>query len=346
MTNKIAIAFACLGFASAAGAADINFDQGVDIKSAIEQAKNSDIKAPYPYYGPHRVRYSRDCRSFSFGSGMAQSSERAYLSSTEYIEECRFIPAPPPPPPPPQVPGTPPANPGNNPKPGQPGGQPHPKNINDGPHGSYSYQGSYGGQQGTWNCHERTGQVFRATAQMNLPERQLYPWENETFEACMEADRVQLDVRQSPYRYNIDRQGMFDLTFNLTALYRSPTAPDANGLSLAKFFYRDGKFVMDINDAWAREYAGEKVVVKVELMKDGFLFFNSSKGEKEFTLDVNGAYEIAFAENELTKTREYVDDSGDVRGQKKYYVKWGFKRVGSVSTQDYVKKGSTDKIPV
>jgi hypothetical protein len=348
MNNKLIVALACFGFTANAGA-EVNFNQGVDVTSAIEQAKAADVKGPYPYYGPHRVRYSRECKDFSFGaSGLAQSSGREYLSSTEYIEECRFIPNPPPPPP------TPPVQPPNGPKPPKPG---HPKDYNpgypgqpgyndnsSGPHGNYSYAGSQGGQQGTYYCHERIGQTFRATAQLNIAARQLFPWENERFEVCMEASRVDFETRTSPYRYSVDRQGLYDLTFNLTPNYRVPTAPDANGLSAVTWAFRDGKFVLNVSDRWASYYAGEKVVIKVELIKDGFLFFNSSQGEKEFTFDVSNGYELAFVEGDLQKTASYVDTSNDMRGPKKFFVKWGFKRVGSVSTQDYVNKGSTDKI--
>ncbi|PKM97823.1 MAG: hypothetical protein CVU79_06310 [Elusimicrobia bacterium HGW-Elusimicrobia-3] len=340
----------------------MNFDQGVDIKSAIEQAVNSDVKAPYPYYGPQRVRFSKECRSFSFGPGdFAQASERAYLSSTEYIEECRFVPKPPPPPPPPpQVnpngpkPPKPPQTNPNGPKPPKPG-NPKAADVKDyypgqpgyddnGPHGNYSYEGHYGNQQGTWHCRERRGREFRATAQVNVAPRRMYPWESERFEVCMQADRVELETSHSPYRYYVDRQGLYDVTFNLTPNYRVPTAPDSAGLYSAAFAFRDGKFTLSVNDRWAREYAGEKVTIKVELMKDGFLFFNSSQGEKEFTFDAANNYELAFAEGDLQKTADYADASGDLRGPKKFYVKWGFRRVGSVSTGEYVNKGSTDKI--
>jgi hypothetical protein len=365
MVNKIIAALACLGFTASAGA-EVNFDQGIDVKSVMEQAANSDVRAPYPYYGHNRVRYSKDCRSFNFGpSQFAQASERAYLTSTEYIEECRFVPNPPKPPtPPPHVnpnpngpkPPKPPNNGGNN---GHNNGgnnghnngnnNGHPKDIdardiNNGPHGNYSYSGNQHGQQGSWHCRERRGREYRATAQMNIAPRQLFPWESESFNVCMEADRLDLDQRQSPYRYHVSRQGMYDVTFNLTPNYRTPTAPDSNGLYSSAFAFRDGKFVLNVGDRWASEYAGERVEIKVELFKDGFLFFNSSQGEKTFTLDAATGYELAFAEGDLTKNKDFVDDSGDMRGPKKFYAKWGFRRLGSVSTSEYVNKGSTDKI--
>ena len=195
-----------------------------------------------------------------------------------------------------------------------------------------------------FRSHERRGREYRATAQVNVAPRQMYPWESERFEVCMEAERVELETRHSPYRYYVDRQGLYDVTFNLTPNYRTPTAPDKEGLYSTAFAFRDGKFVLNVSDRWAREYAGEKVLIKVELMKDGFLFFNSSQGEKEFTFDAANGYTVAFAEGDLQKTAAYADASGDLRGPKKFYVKWGFRRVGSVSTNEYVNKGSTDKI--
>ncbi len=345
MTNKIVVALACLGFAASAGA-EVNFDQNLDVKSVVDQAKSVDVKSPYPGYGPHRVRYSRECKNFGFApSPFAQSSGREYISSTEYIEECRFIPAPPNPPlpPPPPRPNKSKAASEKDYYPGQPGYPGY--NGNDyGPHGDYDYPGNFGGQQGQWHCRERIGQVFRATAQVNLAPRQLFPWESESFAVCMEGQRVDFETRNSPYSYSVDRQGLFDLTFNLTPNYRRPTPPDASGLNLSSFAFRDGKFVMAIGDRWAAEYAGEKVEIQVELMKDGFLFFNSSKGKKTFTLDTAASYELAFNEGDLVKDKDFVDDSGDMRGPKKFYVKWGFRRIGSISTNDYMKKGDTDKI--
>lgn len=358
MLNKLVAVFACLGFVAQAGA-EVNFDQGIDVKSVIEQAKNSDLKAPYPYYGPQRVRYSRECKNFTYSGGFAQASERVLLQSTEFIEECRFVPNPPPPPPLPPNPGQP-GNPGGHPgqphqkdfNPGQPGfpgdhpvGHPggYPNNHEDGPN-SYTYPGSQHGQQGTYYCHERPGRSFRSTAQVNLPERQMFPWESETFEVCQEADRQDFETRNSPYHYTVGREGFLDVTYKLTPQYRTPTAPDSNGLGLVSWSVRDGKFVLSVSERWAQYYAGEKVAIKVELIKDGFLFFNTSLGEKEFTFDTANGYELVFVEGDMVKTKDFVDTGSDMRGPKKFSVKWGFRRIGSVSNGDYIKKGDTDKI--
>ena len=365
-TNKLFVAFACLGLVTTASA-EVNFDKGIDVKSVIEQAGKTDsTKGFYPQPGDtHSVRFSRDCKSFSFGaSAYPISSQRVSLESTEYIEECHFVPAPPPVNPPNNG-GDHGGQPGNHGGPGgDHGGQPgnhggpggdhggpggHHKDFTetkgfDGPHPDHSYN-DQNGQNGNWQCHERPGRTLRNSAQLNIAQRQLFPWESESFNVCMEGDRVDFNTGSSPYSYGVDRVGMYDLTFNLTPNYRVATAPDSNGMSLASFSFKDGKFTLNVNDMWAAEYAGEQVAIKVDLVKDGFLFFNSDKGSKTFTMDAAGNYTLVFAEGDMQKNKDFMDDSAD-KGPSKYFVKWGFQRLGKVSTNNYVDKGKTDKIPV
>jgi len=355
--RKILAALACLGLAGAAKA-EVDFDRGIDVKDVIEQARSSDVKSPYPYYGPHRVRYSRDCRNFNYSNGDPQSSEKVYLESVEYIEDCRFTPKPPPSPAPPPQPGHNPGppNPHGQPKasevkdyyPGQPGYQYH--SGDSGPHGNYSYIGNYGGQEGIWYCHERIGRTFRATAQLNVPARQMYPWESESFEVCQQGDRQDFITRHSPYRYSVGRNGFYDVAYDLTPTYRSPTAPDPEGLTAVSLAFRDGKFVLDVADRWVSYYAGEKLMIEVELFKDGVAFFNTSKGKKQFLLETAPSYELVFAESELEKPEsgpnpdDPLDIFKDARGARRYFVKWGFKRIGAVSTDRFMDKGKTGKV--
>ena len=91
--------------------------------------------------------------------------------------------------------------------------------------------------------------------------------------------------------------------------------------------------------------AGEQAAIKVKLFKDGWWFFDSNKGEKTFTVNTAGSYELAFTEKDLTKNKDLMDD-GSEKGATKYFVKWGFKRIGKVSTDACVDKGRTPKIPL
>ena len=239
-------------------------------------------------------------------------SDRVRLESVEYVEECHYVPDPPPPP-----------------QPGHPG---HPPKLNE------------KGMQ----CMERPHDVFRRTVQLSMAPRQLLPWENDSFEVCIEGPRVDMRTREAAYSYDISEMGQYDVRYELTPRYKVPTAPDRNGLSAGAFSFADGRFTFKVAERWAQEYAGEKVAIKVELYKDGFLFFNSLKGEKEFTFDTAAGYELNFSEGELDKTHvvQPADPFPLNRGPKKYYLHWSFHRIGGTSTGEKVKKDSTDKIEV
>ncbi|MDO8803497.1 MAG: hypothetical protein Q7R35_03615 [Elusimicrobiota bacterium] len=340
MNNKLIAALVCFGMTGIAGAADVDFDKGVDVSKAIEQAATLDYPYPgqpgfgnhqpgqwdnnnfYNYPGPYQghVRYTRDCHTFNFGpSGGSLQSEAVRLESVEYVQECHYVPDPPQP---------------HNP--GQPGGHPggpghHPKEA-----------AATKGMQ----CYERPHDVFRRTAQINIAPRQLLPWERDSFEVCIDGPRMDIRTRSAAYGYNISEIGQYDVRYELTPTYKIATAPDHNGLAAGEFSYADGKFTLKVSEKWAQEYAGEKVAIKVELYKDGFLFFNTFKGDKEFTFDTANGYEMVFAESELNTSKAMMTPEDNTRGPKKFYAKWGFKRIGNISTGEFVKKDATAKIPV
>jgi len=54
------------------------------------------------------------------------------------------------------------------------------------------------------------------------------------------------------------------------------------------------------------------------------------------------ANNTTFSEKDLVKP-EAVDNN-DLRGAKKYFLKWGFKRLGPISRDNFVRKGKTPVI--
>lgn len=339
MNKKLVAALVCLGFAASARA-EVNFDQGVDAKSVAKDAAAIDLKWNNgPYWGPgihpgpmpHHMSYSRDCHTFTFGAGSSVMSERVYLDSTEWVEECYYVPDPPPP-----------HNP--NQPPHHPGQPPHHRTL-----AAAVDSADTKGMQ----CHQRPGQVFRRTAQLSIGERRLLPWENERFEVCLEGPYINLDIEKQAYTYSVSQQGDYDVQYKLTPGGKIAMSPDSDGLSNGGFSMANGRFNLQVNDRWAAEYAGEKVAIRVELYKDGFWFFDSYKGKKEFTFDAAQGYQVSFAENELDTSKSFSADfdpsksftPGDPgRGATKYFVKWSFRRVGSISTGEWMDKGKTDKI--
>jgi len=289
MKLNIIAAFALLGFAGNAGA-EMDFDKGADVKSALTQA--ADVKAPEAK-AARFGRYSRDCSRFTFdATGAEATSAKVSLASTEYVQECHpsgggYIPGP-----------------------------------NGGP-GSYV--------PGPQNCYERPGTTWRQSAQVHIAARALLPWENESFEVCMEGPWLTLNVLDGAYKYSVGRTGDYDTLFNLVPQHKVAMKPDGNGVNMTAFSYDPAsrKFKVSLSDKWAKEYAGEKVVVKVELKRDIPNWFDTALGAKEFTFDAAPAYELEFSAADLNKAAL------------KYYLKWGFKRVGPISRDSYMEKGET-----
>lgn len=307
MKKAILAALVVTGFAAAA-AAQAGFDQSLGAKEVVAIAAQADLEVPAAP-AANRVNYSRDCVRFTFGPEDAGAlTEKVYLRSTQYETVC------------------------------------HTQYVQQchtvtGPNGQPQQVCSNVPQQ---VCSERPGMTWYEYGQIRMADRKLFPWEKETFEMCLQGPWLDLYVNSAGYRYTAKREGNSGYTlFTLAAHEKVAMKADEDGVNYAGFEFKDGKFVFKASDKWAKEYAGEKIAIKVELYKDNALFFDTFKGEKEFTFDAAASYEMAFSEDELTKPE--ADPADGMRGAKKYFLKWGFKRVGSISKDNFIKK---DKTPV
>lgn len=200
--------------------------------------------------------------------------------------------------------------------------------------------GPNGTQVPQQHCSERPGMTWHQYGQIKLNPRKLFPWERENFEICLQGPWMDLYANAVAYKYSAKREGNYDTLFVLTPKEKTAMRPDEDGISYVDFSYAGGKFTLKAADKWAKEYAGEKVAIKVELYKDNALFFDTFKGEKEFTFDAAAGYAMTFDEKDLAKPE--ADD--DFRAAKKYFVKWGFKRLGAISKDTFIKKDRTPSI--
>jgi hypothetical protein len=292
MKMNVIAALALLGFAGRAGA-EVKFDQGVDLQGALSQA--ADVKIPEARV-PYFTRYTRDCSRFTFdATGAEATSARVNLASTEYVQDCH--------------------NTGGYYVPG-PNGQP----------GHYV--------PGHQDCYERPGQTWRQSAQVHIAARALLPWERETVDVCLEGPWLSLNVVDGAYKYKVTQTGNFDVTFDLAPLQKTAMKPDLDGVNMTAFSYDPAskKFKVTLADKWAKEYAGEKLGVKIELRRDVANWFDSSLGSKEFSFDAAPEYGFEFSAPELDK------------GAKKYYLKWSFRRLGAVSKDAWMEKGETIRL--
>ncbi|KAF0124312.1 MAG: hypothetical protein FD189_2481 [Elusimicrobia bacterium] len=310
---KIAIITLIAAGLAPANAAEIDFDRGADVKAAIESSseRSAELPAADKYLG--HSRYTRDCARFSFGPAAGEHlSERVRLSSTEFVEYC----------------------------------------YNTGPAGGHYVPGPNGtpghyvpaGPSGH-HCVERPGQTWYESARVLVKARDLKPWEREAVEVCLEGPFMDLRVLEGGYKYSVRKTGNYDTLFELTPGKRTPMSPDKEGLYEADFRHENGKYHFTVSDKWGGEYAGEKVAIKVELFRDNPNWFDSNKGGKEFVFDAARGYSMEFSEAELDRSKASGQDE-EFRGAKKYYLKWGFKRLGSISKDTFVKKGQTGRVEV
>ena len=196
------------------------------------------------------------------------------------------------------------------------------------------------------NCYERPGMTWSEAGQIKIAARALLPWERESFDICLNGPWMDLYVNAAGYKYSARREGNYETLFVLTPQNKIAMKSDENGLSAGAFSYADGKYTFTVNDKWAKEYAGEKVAIKLDLYKDNPNWFDGYKGSKEFTFDAAEGYKMTFSEKDMEKPEAPDTSFNDLRGAKKFYVKWGFKRVGAVSKDNFVKKGETPSIDI
>src|SRR3989338_1590880 len=87
MKISVITAAVLVSFAGTSGA-QVNFDQGADLKGVIDQAVSAPVQLPEAK-GQRFSRYTRDCSRFTFdATGAEATSEKVSLASTEYVQEC------------------------------------------------------------------------------------------------------------------------------------------------------------------------------------------------------------------------------------------------------------------
>ncbi len=204
------------------------------------------------------------------------------------------------------------------------------------------HPGPNGTQVPEQQCYERPGMSWNQAGQIKILARKLWPWERESFEICLSGPWMELYEYAAGYKYSLRREGNYDTVFELTPHEKIAMHPDEDGLSAGEFSYADGKYSFKVNDKWAKEYAGEKVAVKVDLYQDKPYWFDGFKGSKEFVFDAAEGYTMTFAGADLDTSKAVFEP--ETRGSKKFYLKWGFKRVGVISKDDFIKKGETPAI--
>lgn len=187
-----------------------------------------------------------------------------------------------------------------------------------------------GGRQ----CWERPGYTYNERVQVTLQDRKtLYPWERDSFRVCLSGPWLDVDQLATAYDYKMVGGGNRDGNIVLTPGNKRQMKPDAAGITAQL----KGDLTLALHDKWASYYAGEKVVLKVTLMREVDNWFDPTLLTKELEYGaVPGAIDLKQFSGEFSE---------GLKAGKRYYVKLEFKRVGVISKPDYVKSGETPAVP-
>ncbi|MFA6316916.1 MAG: hypothetical protein WC943_05805, partial [Elusimicrobiota bacterium] len=290
----------------------LDFDQGFDVsdilqkaKAAASEEKKASESAPVAAFF---TRYDRDCARFTFGPKDNPQGLEVMLRSTEWIEECHPIPNPPHYPPPP------PHRPGQNPR---------------WPPAALTAHASSG-----QNCWERPGRSYNERASVSIRDRQeLFPWEYDSFEVCLEGPWLSLRSIETAYAYKTVQGGNYDGRYVVAPIQKVAMKPDPAGITVQQFA---ADMTLTLRDKWASYYQGEQTVLVLKFAKDVPNWFDPTLLEKELTVAAAETYTVDF--------KAFASEfSQKLEAGKKYYAIYSFKRLSKISKDSLMKVGETDR---
>jgi len=210
------------------------------------------------------------------------------------------------------------------PPPQPPQQQPQPNQPNNQPGGPGGV-----GPRGE-SCHiEVIGSKYMYARVRFSPQRQLLPWETENYEICLQENYSNLSERKTAYEYRRGYDG--EAMFVLAPVKKIATPAVGNGMSGA--FAYDGKTVtLSVSDQSARFYKGEQIQITAKLIQDHTFWFDDLLDTQTVSLATAPGYTVSF--------NRTLPSGG------RYFVQWGFKRIGKVSKDNYVDMGNTNRMDV
>jgi len=187
-----------------------------------------------------------------------------------------------------------------------------------------------GGRQ----CWERPGHTYNQRVQVTLRERkEMYPWEHDSFRVCLSGPWLDVDQLSTAYDWKLVSGGSRDGNLVLAPGNKRQMKPDAAAITAQL----RSDLTLALHDKWASYYAGEKVVLKIALLREVDNWFDPTLVEKEL--------EYAAVPSTIDLKQFSGEFSEKLKAGKRYYVKLEFKRLGSVSKPDSVKAGETPAVP-
>ncbi|MDE2292056.1 MAG: hypothetical protein KGL53_08230 [Elusimicrobia bacterium] len=183
-------------------------------------------------------------------------------------------------------------------------------------------------------CHEEPTWTNSENVQIEVRNRQkLYPWERETFEACLEGPWLDVYPLETAHVYTQSQSGSY---FVETAGARKAMDPDPAGITAGAPVVKGKAFSVTFNDRWASYYQGETTVLHLALKRDVPIWFDPTVVSKDVTLPAAASYTVDF--------NQWLSEfSEQLQPGKQYYVEWSFQRVGTVSKDTKMKAPDSPK---
>ncbi|OGS57989.1 MAG: hypothetical protein A3J79_09525 [Elusimicrobia bacterium RIFOXYB2_FULL_62_6] len=196
--------------------------------------------------------------------------------------------------------------------------------------------------QGQSYCHDELLRTVKRDVSVSLlGARKTLPWERDVFNVCLQDTVVDAEVVEASHKYKLGKKaGQDDCVIEATAKGKITNEPDADGISVGAWGLSGGSFELKLNDKWGTAYAADKAemtLVRVTLKMEKANWFDPVLVEKEFVLDPAEVYTVDFSKYaaEFNHKLEF--------GQK-YFVKWGFRREGSLSKSTFIHGGETERV--
>ncbi|MFC1521534.1 hypothetical protein ACFL6Y_03910 [Elusimicrobiota bacterium] len=169
----------------------------------------------------------------------------------------------------------------------------------------------------------------------------MYPWEKDIFEVCLSGYILYADVKDASHEYDLKHDGENTVTVKATAIRKIAANPDSKGISVDVFKYERtfNRIRLALSDKWHAYYAGEATEITAILKKKGFGRTSKVIAKKKARFSAADSYSIEFS-NSKGELKEKL------RPGSKYFIEWGFKRIGDISKPTQIKDKKTETITI
>lgn len=190
--------------------------------------------------------------------------------------------------------------------------------------------------RGGTRCWTRLLRAVSRSVVLSLQgDRAPLPWEVEVFMACLEDERLTVDVVRASHEYRLTHQpGPEAYVVEARALRKLPTEPDPRGIRVDSFYPTPGAgLLLSLRDKWAAQYSGERTGIRLTVKSEARRRPDRVVCRSVLELPAAPIYRIPIPS--VAGCRPALTPG------ERYYAEWGFERLGEVSLPGVHPRGRT-----